>query len=530
MILKPTRIALALAALSLPFAAVTASANQSLVSPGHAGTLGSATNPGSVQSSLRNPAVNTLLLKDGQRFRYGYMSNLGGYIELGSVEDLDVIIENLEDDLDAVDEFDETGIVSQHLLNRYSELTATSTEADIYEAIALKANEELVPALEKGGQVRFGGLVQLPLTPFVFSSEQAKGVFSVNASASLQGRGAFMGSPFKVKTTYGDYGNIEINIGSDASGALKEIENLNEDNATFDDIKDILDKYDLLTTENEKTLDAIAADGAVNNIGDVTSESELVTDSGVDLKLARVTHLALGYGTSLNDWADIQLPRGELELGTRLNLYQVEMMRGFASLKDDDDDNTDYNDEPQDNSKKSTAVALDVGVLWHDDNFSAGLTIYNLNEPSFDYPDLGKYLNPTDLEAAEGLQGAGKMKLKDSVTLTRHAVIEGAYYSRSRNWMLQGYYTLGTATNFVGDEFQNMGVSAGYYTDSWLIPGGRIGYNKNLAGTELGTINVGGTFFGIMNLDVAFSTESNSYDGTSMPRYLAFNLGFEQKF
>lgn len=82
----------------------------------------------------------------------------------------------------------------------------------------------------------------------------------------------------------------------------------------------------------------------------------------------------------------------------------------------------------------------------------------------------------------------------------------------------------------MGDKFQYTGISAEYYPNSWLIPAVRLGYNKNMKGTKLDTINAGITAFGVFNLDLAMSTQKSSFDGDSLPRYLAISLGFEERF
>ena len=160
------------------------------------------------------------------------------------------------------------------------------------------------------------------------------------------------------------------------------------------------------------------------------------------------------------------------------------------------------------------------------------MNLGNLNEPSFDYPDLSDFLdkNGDTYKAVAGLEAIGKAKMMDSVTLTRHAVVEAAAYSDSRNWMLQGAYTLGTATNFVGDEFQNLHLSTGYFPKTVWLPGLRVGYSKNMKGTELTKVHAGATFFGVMHLDVAVATDQSSFDGEEVPRYAAISLGFEEKF
>ncbi|MBE0506133.1 MAG: conjugal transfer protein TraF [Marinospirillum sp.] len=553
MTFKPTRIALALAALSLPFAAVTASANQSLVSPGYSATIGGVSNRSSIHSSSHNPASNSILIKQDEKMRFGYLSNLGGYLELGEVDDLDLVIDNLVDDMDAVDTINLPSS-KQRLAERYPNVernnqTESQLEAAYLEAISSEVNNNLLAELEKGGQIRFGTQIQAPLTPFLIRSEKARGTFSVNASASMQFKGGFLGGPFGVETTFKagntSFGAINLDL-TKVAGIVPDLEDIVDDTEKSDAdkvaaIETLLANNGMLAG-NEATIEALKKHYNVKTASvtpassTLQSESKLTTNSGLDVRAATLAHLGLGYGTNLTNWSELTLPKGELELGARLNLYQVELARNFVSIQaennsnDNDSTSDKLTDDFTDNTTNATALGLDVGMLWHDDNFQAGLTIYNLNEPSFDYPDLATYLTGETLTALQGLEVAGKTKVADSVSMTRHAVLEGAYYTDNRNWVVQGYFTLGTATNLVGDESQDMGISAGYFSQSFLVPAFRIGYNKNLAGTKLSTVNAGTTLFGIINMDLAMGLESSSFDGTDIPRYVGFNLGFEEKF
>lgn len=491
--LKP--LALAVAALSLPF---TAAANQSLNHAGYTQTTGGVVNEGTVNSSSFNPAGNNLLLKQEEKFRFGYFSNLGLSLEIGEAEDLDDKIDYVQDALD------------------------DPTNSAHFDKVG-----EIMHDLEKAGQLRINAHVQAPLTPFLFRSTLAQGTFSLNASVGAQISAGVIGAPVNVSVTTGGK-DIDIDV-SQALGAYAEIEQeFSGSNISYDDLMDILKRHNL-TSAVEQLKDASASGSNID-----FSSPEIKTNAGLDIRAARIAHFSVGYGTDLSNWFELDRSHGVLEGGLRANLYNVEMGRNFLSLQveaDSDDDISDsLTDDFFDNTETSTNVGLDLGFLWHSDNYQAGITFYNLNEPSFDYPDLGKFVDNDTKTVLQELQDEGRTKIKDSVTLTRHAVIEGAYFSQNRNWMLQGAYTVGTATNFVGDEYRNLHLAAGYYSKSAWLPGIRFGYSKNFTGSELSKLHLGSTFFGIFNLDVAVATNTSSFDGNSVPRYVAFNIGFEEKF
>ncbi|MDR9469427.1 conjugal transfer protein TraF [Marinospirillum sp.] len=572
--MKLSRLALAMAALSLPLAA---QANQSLTAPGYAGTIGGVSNEGTIHSSSFNPASNGILLDETDRFRFGYFSNLGGYVEIGESEDLDTKINDLSTDMEDAENMSDGTSASQHLIDRYGPKSGTTDEqqAKYYEAIVKNANNNLVADLEKGGQFRTGIQVQAPLTPFLFRTDSARGVFSLNASADVQTKIGFLGDQFAVSTKFSiedgaDLGDLNLNLEKVAAVA-PTIKNILDDVGKSDEqkVKDVLSivNNEGLLEGNEETVENLAnqygltlsdygiatssasVSGASSSLdlvegaaaGDLVTETSISTDAGIDARVAAVGHFALGYGTRLSDWMNMNTEYGELEIGTRLNMYAVEAGRTFISFEAEANSSLNNNDEDEDtfdqamddfseNTEQTVGFGLDLGFLWHSKNYQAGVTFYNLNEPEFDYPDLSEYLDATALSALQGLEGSGKSRVADSVTLTRHAVVEGAVYSSSRNWMLQGSYTLGEATNFVGDEFQTISVSAGYFPKAWWAPGLRAGYSQNLVGSELSKAHAGLTLFGILHMDAAVALETSSFDDTDIPRYASFSMGLEEKF
>jgi hypothetical protein len=63
-----------------------------------------------------------------------------------------------------------------------------------------------------------------------------------------------------------------------------------------------------------------------------------------------------------------------------------------------------------------------------------------------------------------------------------------------------------------------------------VVPGVRVGYRENLAGQQLSQVTFGTTLFGFFNFDVLYGLDKIDVDDSSVPRSLALNIGFEQKF
>src|SRR5699024_6602786 len=160
-----------------------AQANQALNAPGKTNTIGPISADSTVHGSSYNPAANSLLVGEGKRVRYGHLSNISFYGEVGKSENMDVKIDELIEWIEDVREFDGDG------------------KGQKYKEIADYANGTLLPEFEKGASLRAGAAVNLPATPFLVKSNALRGAVSVNAAANLQFSADLVTSPFDVKTT-----------------------------------------------------------------------------------------------------------------------------------------------------------------------------------------------------------------------------------------------------------------------------------------------------------------------------------------
>ena len=109
--------------------------------------------------------------------------------------------------------------------------------------------------------------------------------------------------------------------------------------------------------------------------------------------------------------------------------------------------------------------------------------------------------------------------------------IEGAFYSESQNWVLNAASDANAVSDPVGRDFQWATLSAAYATDSWWVPGIRVGYRTNLAGSKLSYATGGLTLFKALSLDVAYGLDSVKDDkGNSIPRSAMATLGLQMTF
>jgi hypothetical protein len=238
-------------------------------------------------------------------------------------------------------------------------------------------------------------------------------------------------------------------------------------------------------------------------------------DSSIVTKATQTTEFDLAY--SFPAWSG---DTGSLYLGAEARLYFMRLSR-FSVRFGDVTDSEELFDAIRDSEfRNDEDIGIDVGALWVSDNYQLGAQITNINEPDFVFPDVN--LEPYSSE------GAIKFLLADQrYTMDRQLKLEASLFTSDRRWSAHVGYDADSATDPMGDQFQWLTVSGGFTTDSWWIPGGRIGYRQNLAGTKLSYVGIGVTAFKFVNLDIASALDTVKIDGTTLPQGLMFSLGFQ---
>jgi len=259
---------------------------------------------------------------------------------------------------------------------------------------------------------------------------------------------------------------------------------------------------------------------------------EIETASAAYIKAAQINELALGFSRAV--WKPAA---GQLIVGGKLRYLQATLSKQVVALEsvEDDQDVEDVLEDNYDvNEHDSSNVTLDVGAIFNGANYRVGLTLANLTEPDFEYGEIGANCNAQSGSAQYNCYTAAffrdRIALNETWTLERLATLEGALFFAGGAGVLSAAVDLNDVHDPVGDLNQNLNVALGYKTQTNWLPDVRLGYRKNLAGSELSAASVGFTFFGAVHFDVACALESTEIDGSSYPRTLAFNLGFEMSY
>lgn len=236
----------------------------------------------------------------------------------------------------------------------------------------------------------------------------------------------------------------------------------------------------------------------------------------------QLSEVTFAYSADLNRFFKPQ--NGQINAGIRFkamsgqfNHYGLE----FDSFLDDEDG--EFEDRVSDSLDKVTTFdntesqfGVDLGLQYIAKNYLLGLSLENINSPSFKYN-----MNDTETQA---LVTAGY--LEEDITFEPKARLEAATYSKNRRWTLAGFYDLTKTMDITGLETKKAGVAVSYASNRWFLPDLRAGYTNESAGNEMSRIH-GGLTIGPVSVDVA----ANSFDfGEDVDNSIAANVSVELTF
>lgn len=114
--------------------------------------------------------------------------------------------------------------------------------------------------------------------------------------------------------------------------------------------------------------------------------------------------------------------------------------------------------------------------------------------------------------------------------MERQLKLDAGYISSEGAWGLNFGLDVNAVPDPILDDYQWVSAGAGFASDSWWLPGARVGVRHNMAGTKLTYITAGITVFNIVNLDIATTTDTVTISGDTVPRGLILNIGAQVLF
>ncbi len=443
--------------------------------PGSNLTSGDVSNGRSIMSDITNPAASAVQLeRDGAHVQFGIISNIGIGIEYGQVDNIfDVIDEKAKAYSDGL-------AVS---VPTFTGDPTNPTDVDQYIAAIQQAIDvpvadinSVLATVAADGYGKIFGSMNLPLMPVVVGNDFLAGALVFDANVSV------------VTKAVGLYDSIDID---------------------FADVQAQLLNVNTVLDLGEVSLDLTDPNAPIMK---VNNDTTLLT------RAAGVGEFALGYSRQL-----FKHQAGDLFGGLRAKYYRVGMTQAATRLGNLTDAEQLFQDIRDASFNYDSNFGLDLGVLWVSENYRLGATVKNLNAPTFTFPGLdvsGYSAGPIARLLAEDYVYKMEAQLK----------LEAALFSSNRHWVINAGLDANAVPDPLGDDYQWATLSAAYLTDSWWIPGGRVGYRGNLAGEKMNYVTLGATLFKVFNIDLALALNSVTIDGTTVPRGAMLNMGLELSF
>ncbi len=274
-----------------------------------------------------------------------------------------------------------------------------------------------------------------------------------------------------------------------------------------------------------------------DNLEYVNATSSFETSSSVYLKGAAWAKATLGYSQHLFAVENETWPNGNILVGIDLDFYQMELSKqviGLTNIKENESVSDVIRDEYDQGQEKSSEVALSAGVIWLGDNYHLGATISNINEPEFEFGDIGVNCQALagslrdNCFTAEFFIDQGRISGSETHKMASVLTLDASYQALS--WLkLSASYDTSDYNDPTGSEHQWFNMTAHFMPQVRFLPDWYLGYRSNQVGTELDSV-VFGLSIMAFNIDAFVSTDSTEVDGSDIPRAAGLKLGFSHQF
>lgn len=269
--------------------------------------------------------------------------------------------------------------------------------------------------------------------------------------------------------------------------------------------------------------------------GSFSTSTSLYLKSGIEKSVSLSLSKPLHFGRT-----DPQSNKPKLYVGASARLISLALSKQVLPLQQLAGREIDgvVENEYDSNLNESTGVGLGFGLVWDAGKYRLGLTLDNINSPSFDYGEIG-----TDCEtrqentiarssceaAAVFILQEGEIQARETHKMHARTRVDGLYQF-NKKWFASASLDLARYNDIVGFENQWFHIASAYQFDNNIVPSLRAGLQKNFAGEQLSSLTLGVSLFKVVSLDMEWGLQSNLVDGTSAPRRFGFALGVEERF
>ncbi|TVZ41499.1 F plasmid transfer operon protein TraF [Alteromonadaceae bacterium 2753L.S.0a.02] len=278
----------------------------------------------------------------------------------------------------------------------------------------------------------------------------------------------------------------------------------------------LTDAYNLNITDEAQTFDITG--GIFLTVDPATQRAsvEFDNDSLLLTRGVRLQEFVLGYSRPA-----FESDAGTLSWGVAPKLIIAGLTDTAVRIGDITDSEKLFEDILDAEFKTDNGVGMNAGVFWDAGFYHLGASVQNLTETEFSFPniDTSNYSNP---EIIRRIEESRTRKLE------RQLRLEGGL--GKNGWNLNAAYDTQSAKDLLGFEYQWASISGGYHSKSWWIPGFRLGYHKNMAGSKLSYMAAGISLFKFFNLDFSLTNSSVTIDGDELPRGADLSFGFNYQF
>ncbi len=241
-------------------------------------------------------------------------------------------------------------------------------------------------------------------------------------------------------------------------------------------------------------------------------------NSGVVTKAAEITEISIGYSSKV--W---QRDDQKIHVGIRPKYFDVGLSNTAVPIADIENARSIFEALDKSNFQYEQDFGIDVGATWSAKQFQVGATLTNLNEPDFHYParDLTGFTDPVIINF---------LMQREVYVMERQLKLEGGLITSGGAWGINVGLDANAVRDPMGDDYQWASIGAGFASDSWWLPSGRLGLRRNLAGSKLTYVTAGITLFDVLTLDVASTTKTVVINDNTVPQGLIANLGLHVLF